>query len=145
MPKFLIGPIFLYLFKNKIIYNFFVKFIVTKKGRTCWIRDLRSVSEIRDPGWKKSGSGPEHWPLHRFTWLVGWNWVTETAVACQVRIKWLHHSWIPHHSVYLYHGPNIYKDTKPETSSLLVFNRVYRLEMILVQSVMLVFSTLLVN
>ncbi len=33
---------------------------------------------------------------------------------------------------------NYYKDTKPKMSSLLVFNRVYRLE---IQSVMLVFST----
>ncbi len=39
------------------------------------------------------------------------------------------------------YGPNIYKDTKPQMSSLLVvFNRVYRLE---IHSVMLVFSTLL--
>ena len=42
----------------------------------------------------------------------------------------------------LTHGPKIYKDTKPKKSSLLVFNRVYRLE---IQSVMLVFSTPLVN
>ncbi len=34
------------------------------------------------------------------------------------------------------HGPNNYKDTKPSMSSLLVFNRVYRLE---IQLVMLVF------
>jgi hypothetical protein len=40
------------------------------------------------------------------------------------------------------HGPNIYKDTKPLMSSLLVFNRVYRLE---IQSVILLFSTPLVN
>jgi hypothetical protein len=40
------------------------------------------------------------------------------------------------------HGPDIYKDTKPQMSSLLVFNRVYRLE---IQSVMLVFSTPLVQ
>jgi hypothetical protein len=39
--------------------------------------------------------------------------------------------------VSLTHGPNNYKDTKPCMSSLLVFSRVYRLEM---QSVMLVFS-----
>ncbi len=36
------------------------------------------------------------------------------------------------------HGQRNYKDTKPEMSSLLVFNRVYRLE---IQSVMLVFSS----
>jgi hypothetical protein len=41
-----------------------------------------------------------------------------------------------------HHGPNNYKDTKPIMSSLLVFNRVYRLE---IQSIMLVFSTPLVN
>ncbi len=40
------------------------------------------------------------------------------------------------------HGPNIYKDTKSQVSSLLVFNRVYRLE---IQSVMMVFSTYFVN
>jgi hypothetical protein len=40
------------------------------------------------------------------------------------------------------HGTNNYKDTKPWMSSLLVFNTVYRLE---TQSVMLVFSTPLVN
>ncbi len=40
------------------------------------------------------------------------------------------------------HGPNIYKDTKPKMSPLLVFYRVYRLE---IQSVMLVFSTPLVK
>jgi hypothetical protein len=39
-------------------------------------------------------------------------------------------------------GPNIYKDTNPQMSSLLVFNGAYRLE---IQSVMLVFSTRLVN
>jgi hypothetical protein len=44
--------------------------------------------------------------------------------------------------VKLYHGPNNYKDTKPQMSSLLVFTRVYRLE---IQSVMLVFLTPLVN
>jgi hypothetical protein len=37
------------------------------------------------------------------------------------------------------HGPNIYKDTKPKMSSLLVFNRLE------IQSDMLVFSTPLVN
>ncbi len=37
---------------------------------------------------------------------------------------------------------NNYKDTKPSMSSLLVFNRVYRLE---IQSVMLVFSARFVN
>ncbi len=36
----------------------------------------------------------------------------------------------------------MYKDTKPQKSSLLVFNRVYRLE---IQSIILVFSTPLVN
>ncbi len=40
------------------------------------------------------------------------------------------------------HGPNIYKDTKPYLSSLLVLNRVYRLE---IQAVMLVFWTPLLN
>ncbi len=40
------------------------------------------------------------------------------------------------------HRPNNYKDTKPSISSLLVFNRVYRLA---IQSIMLVFSTPLVN
>ncbi len=40
------------------------------------------------------------------------------------------------------HGLNNCKDTKPEMSSLLVFNRVYRLD---IQSVMLVFSTDFVN
>jgi len=40
------------------------------------------------------------------------------------------------------HGPHIYKDTKPKSSSLLVFYRVYRLE---IQSVMLAFSTPFVN
>jgi len=41
------------------------------------------------------------------------------------------------------HGPNIYKeDTKPKKSSLLMFNRVNRLE---IPSVMLVFSAPLVN
>jgi hypothetical protein len=40
------------------------------------------------------------------------------------------------------HGPNNDKDTNPKMSSLLVFNRVFRLE---IQSVMLVFSTPLVN
>jgi hypothetical protein len=40
------------------------------------------------------------------------------------------------------HGPNNYKDTKNLMSSFLVFNRVYRLE---IQSVMLVFSTPLVD
>ncbi len=40
------------------------------------------------------------------------------------------------------HGPNNYKDIKPKMSSLLVFIRIYRLE---IQSIMLVFSTLLVN
>ncbi len=42
----------------------------------------------------------------------------------------------------LLHGPNNHKDTITEMSSLLVFNRVYRLE---IQSVMLVFSTPLFN
>jgi hypothetical protein len=37
---------------------------------------------------------------------------------------------------------NYYEDTKPLMSALLVFKRVYRLE---IQSVMLVFSTPLVN
>jgi hypothetical protein len=37
---------------------------------------------------------------------------------------------------------NVYKDTKPQMSSVLVFNRVCRLE---IQSVMLVFSTGFVN
>jgi hypothetical protein len=41
-------------------------------------------------------------------------------------------------AVCTHHGPNIYKDTKSLMSSLLVFNRVYRLE---IKSVMLVFST----
>ncbi len=46
-------------------------------------------------------------------------------------------------TVHRLHGPNIYKDcTKPYMSSLLVFNRVYILE---IQSFMLVFSTPLVN
>jgi hypothetical protein len=40
------------------------------------------------------------------------------------------------------HGRRNYKDTKPEMSSLLVFDKFYRLE---IQSVMLVFSTPLVN
>jgi hypothetical protein len=40
------------------------------------------------------------------------------------------------------HGPNIYEDTKPQMSSLLMFKRVYKLEIL---SVMLVFSTPLVN
>ncbi len=40
------------------------------------------------------------------------------------------------------HGLINYKDTKPELSSLLVFNKVYRLEIV---SVMLVFSTSFVN
>ena len=53
----------------------------------------------------------------------------------------------PYESYFLHfnrlkHGPNNYKDTKPLMSSLLVFDRVYRLE---IQSVMLVFSTPLVN
>ncbi len=44
-----------------------------------------------------------------------------------------------HHAIIvLKHGLDIYKDTKLEVSSLLKFNRVYRLE---IQSVMLVFST----
>jgi len=38
--------------------------------------------------------------------------------------------------LYLLHGPNNYNDTKPWMSSLLVFNRVYRLE---IQPVMSVF------
>jgi hypothetical protein len=43
----------------------------------------------------------------------------------------------------LWNGPHIYEDTKSKMSSLLMFNRVYnRLE---IQSVMLVFSTPLVN
>jgi hypothetical protein len=70
MPKFLIGSFFLYLFKNKIIFNF-VKFMVTKKGRAiCWIRDLRSESGIRDPGWKKSDPGRNTGPC---TGLLGWS------------------------------------------------------------------------
>ncbi len=40
------------------------------------------------------------------------------------------------------HGLNNYEDTKPLMSSLLVFNRVYKLE---IQSVMLAFSTGFVN
>ena len=40
------------------------------------------------------------------------------------------------------HGPNNYKDAQPQMSSLLVFNRVYRLE---IQSVMFVFSIPLVK
>ncbi len=40
------------------------------------------------------------------------------------------------------HEANIYKDPKSSMSSLLVFNRVYRLEIL---SVMLVFSASLVN
>jgi hypothetical protein len=39
-----------------------------------------------------------------------------------------------------WHGPNIYKDTEYEMSSLLGFNRVYRPK---IQSVMLVFRPLL--
>jgi hypothetical protein len=42
----------------------------------------------------------------------------------------------------LMHGPSIHKDANLQMSSLLVFNRVYRLEL---QSVVLVFSTPLVN
>jgi hypothetical protein len=45
-------------------------------------------------------------------------------------------------SARIHHGPNIYKDAKPYMSSLLMFYRVYRLEM---KSVMLVFSTPFVN
>jgi hypothetical protein len=44
--------------------------------------------------------------------------------------------------VLITHVPIIYKETKPQMSSLLVFNRVNRL---MIQSVMLVFSTPLVN
>ncbi len=40
------------------------------------------------------------------------------------------------------HGPIIYTDAKPYMSSFLVFNRVYKLG---IQSVMLLFSTPLVN
>jgi hypothetical protein len=39
----------------------------------------------------------------------------------------------------------LYQDTKPQMSSSLVFKRVYRLENVEIQSVMLVFSTLFVN
>ncbi len=42
----------------------------------------------------------------------------------------------------VHHGPINYKDTKPYVSSLLLFNRVYRLG---IQSVMFVFSTSFVN
>jgi hypothetical protein len=42
--------------------------------------------------------------------------------------------------VHVLHGPNNEKDTQPLMSSLLVFNRVFRLEL---QGVMLIFSTLL--
>jgi hypothetical protein len=45
----------------------------------------------------------------------------------------------------VWHGPNNYKDTKPSMSSLLVFNRVYRLEIQSVMLAFLVFSTPLVN
>ncbi len=58
------GPnLFLQQFKNKIISNF-VKFVATKKGMTTsffsplsFVVVLDLGSEIRDPGWKKSGSG----------------------------------------------------------------------------------------
>jgi hypothetical protein len=43
-----------------------------------------------------------------------------------------------HSTVVLKHGLNNCKGTKPQMSSLMAFNRVYRLE---IQSVMLVFST----
>jgi hypothetical protein len=60
--------------------------MVTKKGRA---NLLDPGSEIRvgdsGSGMEEIRSGPQHRPLHRFTWLVGLNWVTETTVACQVR------------------------------------------------------------
>ncbi len=46
--------------------------------------------------------------------------------------------WRDNVSIEGHHRPNNYKDTKPQMSSLLLFNRVYRLE---IQSVMLVSST----
>jgi hypothetical protein len=67
--------VFLYLLKNKIIYNFMI-FVATKKGRTkiffpvlfwccCWIRDPGSeMDKNQDPGSGIKIPDPQHCILH---------------------------------------------------------------------------------
>jgi hypothetical protein len=82
--------------------------MVTKKGRT---NLLDPGSEIRVGN---SGSGMEEIRIRAATLALAPKLGNRNNSSVpKVRIKWRHHSWIPHLSVCLYHGPNIYKDTKP--------------------------------
>jgi hypothetical protein len=71
-------------------------------------------------------------------------WIGPPLPTSQALLSLLPRTGTDQHAepVRLIHGPNNYKDTKFCMSSFLVFNGVYRLE---TQSVMLVFSTPLVN